>query len=99
MAVLHEALRRLGGPLAERALEVAAGAIRGVAYGGAGTAAIQAAIFSIGLAVCRRPGSGDAGLCRFAARDQPDRRPTLVLIWAERPGGCLRKIFRPGARS
>lgn len=41
VAVLHDALRRLGGPIAEQALDVAAGAIRGVAYGVIGTAAIQ----------------------------------------------------------
>jgi predicted PurR-regulated permease PerM len=40
LAILHDALRRLGGPIAERALDVAAGAIRGVAYGVVGTAAI-----------------------------------------------------------
>jgi hypothetical protein len=33
VAVLHDALRRLGGPIAEQAIDVAAGAIRGVAYG------------------------------------------------------------------
>jgi predicted PurR-regulated permease PerM len=40
VALLHDALRRLGGPIAERALDVAAGAIRSVAYGVVGTAAI-----------------------------------------------------------
>ena len=47
ISVLHDALRRLGGPVAERALDVAAGAIRGVAYGVVGTAAIQAVLLAI----------------------------------------------------
>jgi hypothetical protein len=37
----HDALRRLGGLIAEQALDVAAGAIRGVAYGVVGTALIK----------------------------------------------------------
>ena len=40
LAILHDALRRLGGPVAEQALDVAAGAIRGVVYGVIGTAVI-----------------------------------------------------------
>jgi predicted PurR-regulated permease PerM len=47
LAVLHDALRRLGGPIAEQALDVAAGAIRGVAYGVIGTAAIQAILLAM----------------------------------------------------
>src|SRR5271155_2945885 len=46
VSVLHDALRRLGGPIAERALDVAAGAIRSVAYGVIGTAAIQAVLLA-----------------------------------------------------
>ena len=42
VSVLHDALRRLRGPIAERAIDIAAGAIRGVACGVIGTAAIQA---------------------------------------------------------
>jgi predicted PurR-regulated permease PerM len=55
-------LRRLGGPVAEHALDVAAGAIRGVAYGVIGTAAIQAVLLAIGLAVPGVPGAGTLGL-------------------------------------
>ena len=39
----------MGGPVAEHALDVAAGAIRGVAYGVIGTAAIQAVLLAIGI--------------------------------------------------
>jgi len=57
MAMLHEALRRLGGPIAEQALDVAAEAISGVAYGVVGTAAIQAVLLALGLAVAGVPGA------------------------------------------
>jgi hypothetical protein len=44
--LLHDALRRLGGRIAGRALDVAAGAIRGGAYCVVGTAIIQAVLAS-----------------------------------------------------
>jgi predicted PurR-regulated permease PerM len=52
----------LGGPVAEHALDVAADAIRGVAYGVIGTAAIQAVLLAIGLAVPGVSGAGTLGL-------------------------------------
>ena len=58
VSVLHDALKRLGGPVAERALDVAAGAIRGVAYGVIGTAEIQGVLLAIGLAFPGVPGQG-----------------------------------------
>jgi predicted PurR-regulated permease PerM len=61
VAVLHDALRRLGGPIAEQAIDVAAGAIRGVAYGVICTAAIQAILLAIGLAIAGVPGAGTLG--------------------------------------
>jgi predicted PurR-regulated permease PerM len=57
VAVLHDALRRPGGPIAEQAIDVAAGAIRGVAYGVICTAAIQAIL----LAIAGVPGAGTLG--------------------------------------
>ena len=89
VAVLHEALRRLGGPLAERALEVAAGAIRGVAYGVVGTAAIQAAILSIGLAVAGVPGVAMLGFVALLLAISQIGGPLLVLIW----GGAAWWLF------
>jgi predicted PurR-regulated permease PerM len=61
VSVLHDALRRLGGPVAEHALDVAAGAICRVAYGVIGTAAIQASCLR---SACRRrsPRGRDAWL-------------------------------------
>jgi len=61
VATLHDALRRLGGPVAERALDVAAGAIRGVVYGVIGTAAIQTVLLVAGLAAAGVPGAAMLG--------------------------------------
>lgn len=87
--VLHEALRRLGGPIAERALDVAAGAIRGVAYGVVGTAAIQAALLAIGLTVAGVPGAVMLGFVALLLAISQIGSPLLVLIW----GGAAWWLF------
>jgi predicted PurR-regulated permease PerM len=87
--VLHDALRRLGGPIAERALDVAAGAIRGVAYGVVGTAAIQAGLLTVGLAVAEVPGAGMLGFVALLLAISQIGAPLLVLIW----GGAAWWLF------
>ncbi len=89
VAVLHDALRRLGGPLAERALDVAAGAIRGVAYGVVGTAAIQAALLTLGFAVAGVPGAAMLGFVGLLLAISQIGGPLLVLIW----GGAAWWLF------
>jgi predicted PurR-regulated permease PerM len=89
VSVLHDALRRLGGPIAERALDVAAGAIRGVAYGVIGTAAIQAVLLAIGLAVAGVPGAGTLGFVALLLAISQIGGPLLVLIW----GGAAWWLF------
>jgi predicted PurR-regulated permease PerM len=89
VAVLHDALRRLGGPIAEQALDVAAGAIRGVAYGVIGTAAIQAVLLAIGLAVIGVPGAGTLGFVALLFAISQIGGPLLVLIW----GGAAWWLF------
>jgi len=81
VAMLHDALRRLGGPIAERALDVAAGAIRGVAYGVVGTAAIQAVLLTLGLAVAGVPGAVMLGFVGLLLAISQIGGPLLVLIW------------------
>src|SRR4051794_21043807 len=54
---LRDILRRLGGESAAATLDVAAGAVRSVAYGVVGTAAIQAVIMAFGLVVAGVPGA------------------------------------------
>jgi len=89
VAVLHDALRRLGGLLAEQALDVAAGAIRGVAYGVVGTAAIQAVILAIGLAVAGVPGVAMLSFVALLLAISQIGGPLLVLIW----GGAAWWLF------
>jgi predicted PurR-regulated permease PerM len=89
VAILHDALRRLGGPLAERALDVAAGAIRSVAYGVVGTAAIQAVLLAIGLAVAGVPGATMLGFIGLLLALSQIGGPLLVLIW----GGAAWWLF------
>ena len=54
-AVLRDILRRLGGEAAAATLDIAADAVRGVAYGVVGTAAIQAVVLAIGLGIAGVP--------------------------------------------
>ncbi len=89
VAVLHDALRRLGGPIAEQALDVAAGAIRGVAYGVVGTAAIQALLLAIGLAISGVPGAAMLGFVALLLAISQIGGPLLVLIW----GGAAWWLF------
>src|SRR5437763_608858 len=87
--VLHDALRRLGGPIAERALDVAAGAIRGGAYGVIGTAAIQAVLLAFGLAIAGVPGAVTLGFVALLLAISQIGGPLLVLIW----GGAAWWLF------
>jgi predicted PurR-regulated permease PerM len=89
VAILHDALRRLGGLLAEQALDVAAGAIRGVAYGVVGTAVIQAALLTIGLAVAGVPGAATLGFVGLLLALSQIGGPLLILIW----GGAAWWLF------
>ena len=89
VSVLHDALRRLGGPIAERALYVAAGAIRGVAYGVVGTAAFQALLLAVGLAVSGVPGAAMLGFVGLLLAISQIGGPLLILIW----GGAAWWLF------
>lgn len=89
VSMLHDALRRLGGPIAERVLDVAAGAIRSVAYGVVGTAAIQAVLLAIGLAVAGVPGAGTLGFVALLLAISQIGGPLLIIIW----GGAAWWLF------
>jgi predicted PurR-regulated permease PerM len=89
VAILQDALRRLGGPVAEQALGVAAGAIRVVAYGVIGTAAGQAIILALGLAVAGVPGAAMLGFIALLLAISQIGAPLLVVIW----GGAAWWLF------
>lgn len=86
---LKDALRRLGGATAERMLDVAALAIRGVAYGIIGTATIQALLLGIGLAVAGVPAAGMLGFIGLLLALSQIGAPLIVLIW----GGAAWWLF------
>ena len=81
VTMLHDALRRLGGPIAERALDVAAGAIRSVAYGVVGTAVVQAVLLAIGLGAAGVPGAATLGFIALLLAISQIGGPLLILIW------------------
>jgi predicted PurR-regulated permease PerM len=89
VTMLHDALRRLGGPIAERAIDVAAGAIRSVAYGVVGTAVIQAVLLAIGLGLAGVPGAATLGFIALLLAISQICGPLLILIW----GGAAWWLF------
>jgi predicted PurR-regulated permease PerM len=89
-AVLRDVVRRLGGPTADRALVVAAGAVRGVAYGVVGTALVQAALLGIGLFVAGVPGTAMLGFLALLLAISQIGAPLLLAIW----GGAAFWLFQ-----
>jgi predicted PurR-regulated permease PerM len=89
VSVLHESLRRLGGATGELTLDVAGLAIRGVAYGVLGTAAIQALLLTMGLAVAGIPGATMLGFVGLLLAVSQIGAPLIVLIW----GGAAWWLF------
>jgi predicted PurR-regulated permease PerM len=87
--VLHDTLRRIGGGVAEHVLDVAASAIRGVAYGVIGTAVIQAVLLTAGLAVAGVPGAGMLGFVGLLIAISQIGAPLLIGIW----GGAAWWLF------
>src|SRR5215211_3099837 len=81
-AALRDILRRLGGEPAGATLDVAAGAVRSVAYGVVGTAVIQAVIMAIGLAVAGVPGAILLGFITLLLALSQIGAPLIIAIWA-----------------
>src|SRR4051795_6513710 len=78
---LRDILRRLGGEPAAATLDVAAGAVRSVAYGVVGTAAIQAVIMAVGLAVAGVPGAILLGFVTLLLALSQIGAPLIIVIW------------------
>jgi predicted PurR-regulated permease PerM len=81
VAVLHDVLRRLGGNTAEQTLDVAALAIRGVAYGVVGTAIIQALVLTIGLMLAGVPGAAMLGFIGLLLAISQIGAPLIIVLW------------------
>ena len=90
---LRDIFRRLGGAMAEQVLDTAAGAVRGVAYGVVGTAAIQAVVLALGLVVAGVPGAATLGFVALLLAISQIGAPLLLLIW----GGAAWWLFAQGA--
>lgn len=96
---LRDIFNRLGGRIAEETLITAAGAVRSVAYGVIGTAVIQAALLTLGLAIAGISGAATLGFVGLLLATSQIGAPLLLLIWGgaawwlfkmERPAGaCL----------
>ena len=78
---LHKSLQRLGGEAADHSVDVAAGAIRSVAYGVVGTAVIQAVLMAVGLAIAGVPGAMMLGFVTLLLALSQIGAPLLVVIW------------------
>jgi predicted PurR-regulated permease PerM len=81
-ATLRDILRRLAGATADATLDVAAGAVRSVAYGVVGTAIIQAVIMAIGLAVAGVPGAVLLGFVTLLLALSQIGAPLIIVVWA-----------------
>jgi predicted PurR-regulated permease PerM len=80
-AALRDILRRLGGGTAAAAVDIAASAVRSVAYGVVGTAAIQAVILAVGLAVAGVPGALLLGFVTLLLALSQIGAPLIIVIW------------------
>jgi predicted PurR-regulated permease PerM len=89
-ALLRDVVRQLGGPTAERALVVAAGAVRGVAYGVVGTAVVQAALLGFGLFLAGVPGAAMLGFLALLLAISQIGAPLMLAIW----GGAAFWLFQ-----
>jgi predicted PurR-regulated permease PerM len=85
-ARLRDFLRKLCGETAAAELDVAAGAVRGVAYGVVGTAAIQAIVMAIGLVVAGVPGAALLGFVTLLLALSQIGAPLIVVVWG---GGAV----------
>src|SRR5215204_2091060 len=80
-AMLRDILRRLAGDTADAAMDVAAGAVRSVAYGVVGTAVIQAVIMAFGLFVAGVPGAILLGFVTLMLALSQIGAPLIIAIW------------------
>ena len=80
-AMLRDILRQLAGGTADAAMDVAAGAVRSVAYGVVGTAVIQAVIMAFGLFVAGVPGAILLGFVTLMLALSQIGAPLIIAIW------------------
>jgi predicted PurR-regulated permease PerM len=79
--LLGEILRRLGGETTDPMLDAATGAVRSVAYGVVGTAAIQALIMATGLLLAGVPGAILLGFVTLLLALSQIGAPLIIVVW------------------
>ncbi|WP_431283561.1 AI-2E family transporter [Humitalea sp. 24SJ18S-53] len=93
VAAVTDAADRLGGPVAAGAIALAGGAVRGVAYGVVGTAALQGVLMAIGLAIAGIPGAAALGFLTMLFSVSQILGPLNVAIW----GGAAWWLYDQGS--
>jgi predicted PurR-regulated permease PerM len=91
-ATLRDVLLRLAGAPATRALDAVAGAVRGVAYGVVGTAALQGALMAVGLVIAGVPGAALLGFLTMLLSISQIGAVLILLVW----GGAAWWLFGIG---
>ncbi len=81
VAHLRDIARRLGGETAVDAVDVAGGAVRGVAWGVVGTAILQALLMGIGLAIAGIPGAATLAFLTLVFSISQVLGPLIVATW------------------
>jgi len=82
VAHLKRIARRLGGETAVSSIDVAGGAVRGVAWGVVGTAMLQAVLMGIGLAIAGIPAAAMLAFLTLVFSISQVLGPLIVLTWA-----------------
>jgi predicted PurR-regulated permease PerM len=82
LAQLRDVALRLGGATGLAALEAAGGAVRGVAWGIVGTAALQGFLLGLGLRIAGVPGAIGLGFLGFVFSLSQILGPLIVVTWA-----------------
>jgi predicted PurR-regulated permease PerM len=78
---LRKIARHLGGAVAVASIDVAGGAVRGVAWGVVGTAALQAVLMGIGLAVAGIPAAALLAFLTLIFSISQVLGPLIVVTW------------------
>jgi predicted PurR-regulated permease PerM len=82
VAQLRSSARLLGGDTGAEAIDLAGGAVRGVAWGVVGTGLLQGVLMTIGLAIAGIPSAATLGFVTMVFSISQVLGPLVVLTWA-----------------
>ena len=78
---LRDVFGRIGGPAGAAAVDAAGGAVRGVAWGIVGTAALQGGLMGVGLTIAGIPGAVMLGFLTLVFSVSQVLSPLILVIW------------------